>query len=207
MNLVIFKGISDEEKTKAVKELISHSTPNQDFYFMIFLSIIMATFGLLIDNTPVVIGSMLVAPMMHPILTMALGIVMADTKIIWRSGVTILLSMSIGIVAAVVITALFSPGDLNLEQTSFYNVEESFIYSAIAIVAGLAASFATTKPKLNPTMPGTAIAVTLVPPLAAIGIGIAKLDWQIITNSFVLFIVNVFGIIFASMFVFSLMNF
>ncbi|MBU3926084.1 DUF389 domain-containing protein, partial [Patescibacteria group bacterium] len=46
----------------------------------------------------------------------------------------------------------------------------------------------------------------LIPPIAAIGIGIAKLDWSIVSGSFMLLIINILGIIFASMLVFSLMN-
>lgn len=83
----------------------------------------------------------------------------------------------------------------------------SLSYAAISIIAGLAASFALINPKLNESLPGIAISVALIPPLAVMGIGLAYWDWQVLSRSFVLFLVNIGGIIFASMLVFSLMNF
>ena len=83
----------------------------------------------------------------------------------------------------------------------------SLPYGALSIIAGLAASFALINPKLNESLPGVAISVALIPPLAVIGIGIALLDWTVVSNAFLLFIINIGGIIFASMITFSLMNF
>lgn len=52
-----------------------------------------------------------------------------------------------------------------------------------------------------------AIAVALIPPLAITGIGIANFDWSIISEAFLLFLINILGIIFASMVIFSLSDF
>ena len=84
--------------------------------------------------------------------------------------------------------------------------QPSLIYGTVAMIAGLAASFALIKPQLSATLPGTAISVALIPPLAVTGIGVARFDWGMITNSFILFLINAIGIIFASMVVFSLMH-
>jgi uncharacterized membrane protein len=83
----------------------------------------------------------------------------------------------------------------------------SLLYMCVAIVAGLAASFASVKPQLGETLPGIAISVAIIPPLAVIGIGLAKLSWPVISGSLLLFIINIIGIIFASMITFSMMNF
>jgi len=80
-------------------------------------------------------------------------------------------------------------------------------YTAIAVIAGLAASFALVKPHLNEMLPGVAISVALIPPLAVVGIGIVQLDWNMISGSFLLFVVNIVGVVFASMVTFSMMNF
>ncbi|MBU1160064.1 DUF389 domain-containing protein, partial [Patescibacteria group bacterium] len=60
--------------------------------------------------------------------------------------------------------------------------------------------------QLNETLPGIAVSVAIIPPLAVIGIGIAKLNWAVISGSFLLLLINILGIIFASMIIFSLMN-
>ena len=200
MALVLFNNLTEKDKSKAIENLITESTPRQDFFLMVVLSVLMATFGLLINNVAVVIGSMLIAPILYPILGLSLGVVMADFKLISRSFYTLLKSMVFGIAAAALIALFFAP------DHEILFAEPSLIYVMIAIIAGLAASFALIKPQLSETLPGVAISVTLIPPLAATGIGIAKFDWNIISDSFVLFLVNAIGIIFASMIVFSLMH-
>jgi len=106
---------------------------------------------------------------------------------------------------AMLATLLFGVGKVSAELIAL--TEPSFLYIGIAIVAGFAATFALVKPKLNEVLPGVAIAIALIPPLAMVGVGIAKWDWALITNSFLLFALNVIGIVFASMITFSLMNF
>jgi len=95
---------------------------------------------------------------------------------------------------------------------TFYNpeiisrTEASFTYFMIAIISGLATTFARVKPSLNDALPGTAIAVALVPPLATIGIGIATLNITITVGAFLMFSLNTLGIMVASLFMFSIMK-
>ncbi len=205
MVMISFNNLSEENKTKAIEKLISNSTPDKDFFFMTVLSVLMATFGILIDNLTVIIGSMLIAPLLSPILSLALGVIISDSLLLKRSVQTIFKSMWISILSAIIITLLFSVGtDMkNIIESS----QPSFLYMGVAIIAGFAATFALVKPKLNETLPGAAIAVALIPPLALIGVGLAKLNWLIVTNAFLIFILNMIGIVFASMITFSLMNF
>ncbi len=205
MGFISFHNLSEADRVKATETLITQSTPTQDFFFMITLSILMATFGILINSMAVVIGSMLVAPLLSPILSVALGIILADAKLIQRSVKTILKSTGIGITASVIVTLFFASEIIAPEMLQ--NLEPSFLYMGVAIVAGFAATFALIKPQLNATLPGAAVAVALVPPLALIGVGIAKFNWEIVTNSLAIFTLNLIGIIFASMITFSLMNF
>ena len=200
MALVLFNNLTEKDKSDAIENLITESTPRQDFFLMVILSVLMATFGLLINNTAVIIGSMLIAPILYPILGLSLGIVMADFKLISRSFYTLLKSITFGIAAAALIALFFA------QDYEMYFIEPSLIYVMIAITAGLAASFALIKPQLSETLPGVAISVTLIPPLASTGIGIAKFDWNLISGSFILFLINAIGIIFGSMIVFSLMH-
>lgn len=205
MTLVLFNNLTEKDKAVAIENLICESTPRQDFFLLVVLSILMATFGLLINSTSVIIGSMLIAPMLYPILSLSLGVVIADTKLISRSFYTIIKSAAFGIASAAIVTAFFSS---HYEETSeiLMRTHPSMVYFVIAVIAGFAASFAMIKPHLSETLPGIAISVALIPPLAVTGIGIARFDWNIISNSFMLFLINAAGIIFASMIVFSLMH-
>ena len=205
--LILFNTLTGKDKTAAVERLIRGSTPSQDFFFMIILSILMATFGLFLANTAIIIGSMLIAPMLYPLLSLSLGIIMSDFKLISRSFYTIGKSVIIAALAGAVATWLFSSQLPELPPLIDTMTQPTLPYVVIAIIAGLAGSFALVKPQLNETLPGIAISVALIPPLATVGIGVARFDWVIISGSLLLFLVNAIGVIFASMITFSLMNF
>lgn len=200
------KKLDDADKAKAIEKLITDSTPDFDYYLLISLSILMATLGLLVNSAAIVIGSMLIAPLLSPILSLSLGIVISDGKLLSRSFSTILKSTAIGIGAAILATLFFGLGEGSVTQEVLSRTEPSLIYFLVALIAGFAVSYTMVQPDLNVTLPGIAVAVALIPPLAVVGVGIAKLDWFIVSNSFILFLINVIGIVFASMFVFSLMD-
>jgi uncharacterized hydrophobic protein (TIGR00271 family) len=207
MVLLLFNNLTGKNKSDAVERLISASTPSQDFFLMVVLSILTATFGLLLNNVAVIIGSMLIAPILYPILSLSLGIIMSDTKLISRSFYTLLKSAVFGVSASAIATLLFSNHLIELTPEILLRSQASLPHIMIAIVAGLAGSFALVKPQLNDTLPGIAISVALIPPLGVIGIGLAKLNFALISGAFLLFLVNAVGIIFASMLTFSMMNF
>jgi len=206
MFLAQFQNVSDENKTKAVKKLIEVSTPDYDFFFLVVLSILMASFGLWINSAAVVIGSMLIAPILYPILSLSLGIVMSDVELISRSFLTILKSIVFGVSAATAATWLFAAQIETFTTEILLRTEPSLLYLAVAVVAGIAVSFTCVRPDFSDTLAGIAVSVALIPPLAVVGIGIAKYDLSIVSGSAVLFLVNIIGIIFASMISFSLLN-
>lgn len=204
---ILFNNLTEKDKSDAVKKLIQESSPRADFFLMVILSVLMATFGLLLNSDSVVIGSMLIAPILFPILSVSLGVTMSDFKLIYRSLYTLLKYVIYGIFASAVVTLFFKADpSVNSSQSLLISLKPSLIYIAIAIVAGIAASFSMVKPRLSEMLPGVAISVALIPPLAATGIGIAHFNWNIISNSFMLLAINFIGVIFASMMVFSLMN-
>ena len=93
MYLTLFNDITEKDKAKAIENLIFNSSPRQEFFLMVVLAVSMATFGLLLNSNAIIIGSMLVAPILFPILGLSLGIVMVDGKSIRRSGATLFNSM------------------------------------------------------------------------------------------------------------------
>jgi uncharacterized hydrophobic protein (TIGR00271 family) len=206
----LFKSLTEKDKADAVEKLISDSSPNEHFFLMIILSVCMATFGLISNNASVVIGSMLIAPLLSPILSLAMGVVMADSKLVSRSAVTTLKAGGFAIITAAIVTLFFSPiiglgSGVNSEILSRLNPD--IIAASVAIISGLAASFALIKPQLNAALPGVAVSVALIPPLSVAGIGLARLDWEIIAKANMLFLINAACIVFASAFVFSMMRF
>ena len=201
-----FRNVSDRDKSKAVQKLITVSTPDYDFFVMVTLSVLMAALGLWINSVAIVIGSMLIAPILYPVLSLSLGIVMSDYKLITRSFYTVLKSTAFGIIAAALATWFLATGYDSLTSEILARTEPSLLYLAVAVISGIAVSFALVRPELSETLAGIAVSVALIPPIAVIGIGIAKFDWAVVAGSTMLFIVNIAGIIFASMVSFSLLN-
>ena len=147
MRVTIFDNIKHEEKTAAIETLIKYSTPFQSYFLMVMLSVLMATLGLLMNNIAVIIGSMLIAPMLYPLLGLAMGVVMADAKLIFRSLNTFFKSILLSIIAAAVVTLFVVPGATNFQLTSeiLSRTTPTLPDATIAIIAGLAASFALVK--------------------------------------------------------------
>ncbi|QSH39388.1 DUF389 domain-containing protein [Candidatus Kaiserbacteria bacterium] len=203
-----FQAIDDKEKTRAVRQLIESSTPDFDYFFMLVLSVLMATFGLLAGSEAIVIGAMLLAPLLAPIMGLSLGTSMSHHPLIGRSLSTIGYSIMFSVGAAVIGAFLFSVGDLHggINDVILSRTEPSLLFFIVAVISGFAVAYTTVRPNLSSTLPGVAIAVALIPPLAVIGIGIAMLNPAIVAGSVVMFFINVAGIVFAGMVTFSLMD-
>jgi uncharacterized membrane protein len=112
------------------------------------------------------------------------------------------------LVTAFIVGLLFA-NKVEVQQTAeiISRIDLDIVHILVAIVAGLASAFALVKPKLSETIPGIAISVSLVPPLAVAGIGLSVFDFTIFKGALGLFVINVIGVIIASSLVFSLMNF
>jgi len=202
-----FRAIEENDKAAAVRKLMQSSTPNFDFFYLVALSVAMATLGLLLDSASVVIGSMLIAPLLYPILGVALGIVMSNGDVLTRSTSTLVKSLFLALGVSIVVTItmiIFS--EVTITHEIQLRLEPSFAYTIVALVAGAAVSFALAQPEWSETLPGIAISVALIPPLAVVGIGIALLDINVIRESSLLFTFNLIGITLASLITFSLMN-
>lgn len=203
----LFRNVSETEKNAAVESVIQHATPRQDFFLMLVLSVAMAAFGFLLGSTVIVVGSMLIAPLLYPILSLALGVIVADQKLIARSFYTLGKSILFALATGFVIGFLFSSHTAESLLPFGSSSPSSLMYALVAAVAGFAAAFAVTKPHLNETLPGVAISVSLVPPLAAAGIALALADWAAFSYALLLFLVNIIGIVFSAMIVFALFHF
>jgi len=194
-----------KEKKERTKELIESSIFDYGFYLMIILSTVIITLGLLLDNIPIIIGGMLITPLLSPLLTLALGIVVSDKKVIWWSSKIVAKSILVIFTVAVIIT-LITPDKIITEEIS----ARSFInlsYFYVAIAAGAAAAFAWARKELSEMLPGVAIAVALLPPLATIAIGFGLWNFNIVIGALQTSVANLLGIVISSVIVFSLLGF
>lgn len=197
--------ITKTQKKKVFDRLFKESSASYDFFLMLILSSIIVTFGLLLNNVAVIIGGMLVAPMLFPILSFSMGVVVSDKKLIKRGGVIILRSAGLIVIISAIISLLFIGREVTPEILS--RVLPNLAYFLIALFSGAAAAYALSRPSAGEILPGVAITVALIPPLAVLGIAISFLKWEMIIGSLGLFFFNLIGIIFSALAVFSILQF
>lgn len=203
-----FRALPDKDKAALIRKLVQNGTPDFDYFYLIGLSTVMATLGLLLDNSAIVIGSMLIAPLMYPVLGVALGLVMMATNVglLHRALSTLVKSLGIGLGLSVLVAFLF--GDAEMYQTAevMTRTVPTHLHLLVAIVAGAAVAYMLAKPEWGDALPGVAIAVALVPPLAAMGVGIAAMSALIIKGATMILLLNLVGIIATAVIIFLLMN-
>ena len=194
---------SRENKQRAVSDLLENTAPDRDFYLLVIGAIILAACGILIDSIPVLIASMIVAPLAYPILSLGLAITSGDGKLFLRA----LSMLVISIFLATVVGGL-----LSLFVKSYFDVAERVLISffpniffdlLIAVVSGAIAVYGLVRPKVGAAMTGIGIAVSLMPPLVATGIGLFDPVNNLAVRAGSIFLLNVFGILAGSMFAFT----
>jgi uncharacterized hydrophobic protein (TIGR00271 family) len=192
-------------------QLRESSTPDFNYFVMVLLSCMIATMGLLIDSSATIIGAMLVAPLMSPILGLGLASIRGDAKLFRNATLAIGQGALIAIGLSAIITLFNRLLPIitlsNLPQEILSRTRPSPIDLGIALAGGLAATFALVQPELSAALPGVAIATALMPPLCVVGIGIALGDWKVAGGSFLLFLTNSITIAAASMGLFYLVGF
>jgi uncharacterized hydrophobic protein (TIGR00271 family) len=184
-------------------DFLSHAT--KDFYFFILCSTFIATFGLIINSVAVIIGAMVVAPLMNPILGISLGVVWGDLNLIKRSLKNLFWGTLVSLCVSF-ISVRFLP-DLKVTQEILARTQPTLYDLVIALAAGAAGAYATAKAQMFLSLPGVAIAVSLMPPLATTGIGLALNNPYIYLGSFLLFLTNLAGINLSGILIFGLLGF
>ncbi len=198
-------NLTISERSQVYSQMRHSAKADADFYALISLSSAIATLGLLLDSGAVIIGAMLVAPLMSPILAMAQGIVQGNLMLIQRAGASTFKGMSISIGVATVITAVLPhvlPTDEILARTS-----PNLLDLGVALAAGAAAAWAVSRSSVAAALPGVAIAVALVPPLGVVGYGLGTSQFWISGGAFLLFLTNLAAIVLIGALVFVLLGF
>ena len=184
---------------------LAYTTGLSEIYvFMVILSSIVAAIGVLRDNVAVIIGAMLVAPLMSPIVSSGMGIVTGDIQML-RSALSstlqgVLLAIFLGIISTLVSPLATATSEV-LART-----RPNLLDLLVALVSGVAGAYAIGRKEVGAALPGVAIAAALVPPVAAIGVGIALGSLSVALGAALLFTTNLVAIIFSSAITFLLLG-
>jgi len=189
-----------EDKEKLRRTQVSYSALTWQFVIILSLSSSIASFGLMADSAVAIVGAMLIAPLMKPIIAYAYGVVTGDLKLILRASITLLTGVLITMLVAGLMekaVGLRGPTSEIMART-----QPTLIDLGVAIAAGIAASLATVRRNIADTLPGVAIAVALVPPLCVAGIGFSLGAMSTGWGATLLFGVNLIAIVLAASVVF-----
>jgi uncharacterized hydrophobic protein (TIGR00271 family) len=199
---------NEKEIRDAIQRLVDLSTHDYGYYLFLVLSIFITSAGLLLESYPVIIGGMIIAPLLTPLLGCGLGLLLIEAKGFLRALTILVLSslLAIALSAGVtVLTIAFESAVVSIDYVP--TAIPPGLYLIIAISSGVAGAFAFVKSHLSSSLSGVAVSASLLPPLCAIGIGIALRNVSLVESSAIIFLINVGGIIAASAIVFWTLGF
>lgn len=206
-------GSVDHTEVQRVRDILLFEEPERSrklvrFFSLLILASAIATYGLLADSVATVIGAMIVAPLMLPIMGLAFSVSLGDRRAILGSFAIsvlgILTAILVGYLLTLPIQAL-----LNIEANTqiVSRTAPRLIDLLAALATGLAGAFATGRRDVSDTLPGVAIAISLVPPLANVGILLASGHPDMAMGSLLLFVTNYLAILLTGTFMFGMMGF
>ena len=159
--------VSPERAQVVIREISDGSEPGLRFYILVVVSTMIADFSLIMNSTAVIIGAMLVAPLMATIFGIALALIRGDARLLGRASQAEIA----GVVAAIGMGFLLDAVYPSLEPTPemISRTQPQLFDLMVAIFSGFAGVYALVDEKISPALPGVAMAITIVPPLANTG--------------------------------------
>jgi uncharacterized hydrophobic protein (TIGR00271 family) len=196
------------------------AAPSYGFFLMLAFAAAIAVLGLLGNSAPAIIGAMIIAPLMVPIMSLSYGMVILDRPLILKSAITITIGTIV--VVAIAFASVFLFGMRVMGSEILDRTAPTLLDLGVALAAGGAAAFVHTRSSIANSIAGVAIAVALVPPLAVAGIGLAlgrkavsgtgvplsaiglsEGGFDIAIGAFLLFLTNLIGIVAVAIVVFA----
>lgn len=155
------------ERIAVFKQMRQDARADVDFFTLIALAAAIAILGLLLNSGAVIIGAMLVAPLMSPMMAVAHGIVTGNLIMIRRGLISTFKGIGVAIAVAAVITLFTSHYQPTAEILA--RSEPSILDLLVALAAGAAGAYALSRKSIAAALPGVAISAALVPPLCVVG--------------------------------------
>ncbi len=156
--------------------------------WILIFAIFIASIGLNVNSTAVIIGAMLISPLMGPIMGFGLGIAINDFQLVKRA----IRNLSVAAVISIATSTIyFLVSPISDAQSELLARTQPTVYDVlIALFGGLAGVIAGTRKEKSNVIPGVAIATALMPPLCTAGYGIANGQWTFFLGAFYLFVIN-----------------
>ncbi|KHE66840.1 TIGR00341 family protein, partial [Halobacillus sp. BBL2006] len=203
------KKEADEDKASLLRasrhELLSSVEKNShitlNYTLLIFLSAVVATVGFLKDSEAVVIGAMVIAPMIGPVIAIAFSSILGDYKLLGKSIVTSLYGVAIVLIISILF-GFFS--DMGMETDQYLDRTKVTIVDIFLGVASGAAGALAFLNRLSGNLVGVMVAVALLPPSVAMGMSLGDGSYELAFGAFLLVTVNIMSILLSAVTIFSI---
>ena len=176
-----------------------------EYVVLTMLSSVLACLGMFLDSTAVIIGAMVLAPLMAPIIALAMGLLRGNQALINTPLITTGFGVGLALAVAAFMAMVIPSGRITVEIAA--RMQPNLLDLGVAIASGIAGAYAYARESVAKSLPGVAIAVALVPPLCVTGIGIGWFDLEMITGAFLLFLTNLIGIALAAAVTFFMLGY
>lgn len=199
-----FPRLDREARRELYERIWAGASGGPDYYIMMVLAALLASLGLLQGSTAVVIGAMLVAPLMGPLVGAGLALVQGNILLVRRSFSVSVMGIVLGLGIAVMLGLAntgFEP-TMEVEARGRPDLFDLFI----ALASGMVAAYAQGRPNVSGTLAGVAIAAALMPPLAVVGIAVTTWHFDIAANASVLLMTNLVAIVIGAALTFRLLG-
>lgn len=206
----LFASQSLRLRRKTEEILATYVTPTKDFFILICLATLLAVLGLALNNTAIVIGAMVVAPLVTPIFAMSLALLLFRPKRFFLSLVNLFLgtflALAVSFFASILIIYI-EQNAITVTNEILSRTEPNLLFFLVAVVSGLIGAYAYVQHTVLERLAGIAISVAIIPPLAVVGIQLAMTNFELAMQSAWLFGFNLLGISFGSTITFLLFGF
>ncbi len=169
------------------------------FATLMALAVVIAVLGVVADSAALVIGAMLLAPLMTPVLALAAALTMIWPRRLSRAAIWVGLA-SVGAIALSWLVAMAVPGGqaLALPNELLSRTRPTLLDLVVALAAGAAGGYSMVREEVGTSLPGVAVAVALVPPLAVVGAAVELGRTDLAQGALLLYGTNLAAIVFAA---------
>ena len=201
-------GVDDAKRMETVVAMLANNARRAPGYWIqLILAMGIATLGLVLSSTAVVIGAMLVSPLMGPIIELGMGFAVGSSILVMRASMRVLMSVVVVVAGAALMTMALPFHELTVEITT--RTAPTALDLLVAAFCALTATYTTVRPGADSTAAaaGTAIGIALVPPLCVIGFGLGTFAPAVAGGASLLFTANLSAILVLSVVSFLLLGF
>lgn len=177
------------EREEIVRQAQEQARPSLDFVVLTLVATLIASLGLLLNSAAVIIGAMLVAPLMQPIITYSVGMTTGRIRLMRRALATMFIGITLAFLIGILLGLIIPNRTLTPEMMGRTN--PTLLDAGVAIVSGIAGAYATARKGIPAALAGVAIAAALVPPIGTAGLMVAFNQPELAFGAILLFTMNI----------------